>query len=508
MDSTDMLIKAHNTSAASATANPGEETAGTCWSDGLSPIVEAMTFEELDAGGSEFSWSSVASGQSPSSPYASAAGLGASGEEVAEAKETPPLNQTIASTGRRTEDASAPSIQKHSLYFWESITFKVDGVVFQLPKYRFVEESDVFMEMVKTSEGDGVIELDVTLVEFESFLKAFLPRASAMYDWRPILTQDEWIDVLKLSSKWLFNDLRQLAIEHLHFPFPHPGYCHITDPIERICLAKEYHVYDWLIQGYEQVIERLLTSDNPDGSPMTLTAQEGKRIGMDVALELSGIAIRRVRLDERKDSLMDARSDVLDAFKEEFDCVREGGARFMTRAELLEEEARKADKEAEAEIKRKKEAEEESLRLVREAESKEEAEKQVKRQEEEGRSMIHAKEPEVPAPNPERKIAKKKGKLRRVVKLEEVKEPKLEQQGTKPLAAGSVTWREDEEARRAGGGLTERLENENAKRLEEEEIKKLKEERAKEIWKQWDEEEKKVLKALAEEGTRRIGPIA
>ncbi|KAH6894007.1 hypothetical protein BKA70DRAFT_1077901, partial [Coprinopsis sp. MPI-PUGE-AT-0042] len=91
----------------------------------------------------------------------------------------------------------------------------VEGVVFQLPKYRFVEDSEVFMEMVTTSEGAGVIELDVTLVEFESFLKAFLPRTSAMYDPEPILTKDEWISVLKLSSKWLFNDLRKLAICYL-----------------------------------------------------------------------------------------------------------------------------------------------------------------------------------------------------------------------------------------------------------------------------------------------------
>ncbi|KAH6867908.1 hypothetical protein BKA70DRAFT_1087318, partial [Coprinopsis sp. MPI-PUGE-AT-0042] len=93
--------------------------------------------------------------------------------------------------------------------------FRVEGIVFQLPKYRFVEESEVFMAMATGNKADEPIELDVGLGDFEGFLKVFLPRASAMYDERPTLTKDEWISVLKLSTKWLFNDLRELAITYL-----------------------------------------------------------------------------------------------------------------------------------------------------------------------------------------------------------------------------------------------------------------------------------------------------
>ncbi|KAH6907066.1 hypothetical protein BKA70DRAFT_1563408 [Coprinopsis sp. MPI-PUGE-AT-0042] len=390
MDATDMLIKAHATSAASATANPesigrvDEDTNRSCLS-----TVDSKAFAVL---------------------------LG--------------------------------------IYY-----FQVEGVVFQLPKYRFVEDSEVFMEMVTTSEGAGVIELDVSLGDFESFLKAFLPRTSAIYDPEPILTKDEWISVLKLSSKWLFNDLRKLAICYLSFPWMCP-----KDPIERICLAKEYRVYAWLIQGYEQVIERLLTTDNPDGSPMTLNAQDGKRIGMEVALELSGIAIRRMRLAERKVPLRDTRSDVLDAFKQEFDCIREEGARFMTRSERLEEARKKAEQEAE---------ENEKQRLVRETERREEAEKELKRRaEEERRNMPQAKEAEmlnsaeVPSPSSKKKADKK---VRRVVKQEEAKEPKLEQECAKPWSAGDAQQLEGERPDSSEKEITGRVENENAKRLEEEE---------------------------------------
>ncbi|KAH6907068.1 hypothetical protein BKA70DRAFT_1150737 [Coprinopsis sp. MPI-PUGE-AT-0042] len=144
-------------------------------------------------------------------------------------------------------------------------------VTFQLPKYRFVEESEEFMRIVGGGEGDGPIELDVALGDFESFLKAFLPRASAMYDDRPALTAEEWTSVLKLSTQWLFNDLRKLAISHLSSTK--------MDAIDRICLAKEYRVYDWLLEGYEQIVHRLLTFDAACGPQTILTTQEGKRIG-------------------------------------------------------------------------------------------------------------------------------------------------------------------------------------------------------------------------------------
>ncbi|KAH6894008.1 hypothetical protein BKA70DRAFT_1439480 [Coprinopsis sp. MPI-PUGE-AT-0042] len=197
---------------------------------------------------------------------------------------------------------------------------------------------------------------------------------------------------------------------------------------------------------------------------MTLNAQDGKRIGMEVALELSGIAILRMRLTERKVSLKDTRSDVLDAFKQEFDCLREEGARFMTRSERLEEARKKAEQEAD---------ENEKQRLVRETERREEAEKELKRRaEEERRNMPQAKEAEmlnsaeVPTPSSKKKADKK---VRRVVKQEEAKEPKLEQECAKPWSAGDAQRLEGERPDSSEKEITERVENENAKRLEEEE---------------------------------------
>jgi hypothetical protein len=146
-----------------------------------------------------------------------------------------------------------------------------------------------------------------------------------MYDEQPQLTKAEWLSVLKLSTKWFFNDLRRLAISNLPSS--------TTGAIDLICLAKEYRVHDWLLAGYERVVDRLVSPTFFSLLQGTLSAQEGKRIGMEVALELSGIAIRQLRSGGDTIAPDIRKNNILEAFKEEFDRIQQDERQFMTRAE-------------------------------------------------------------------------------------------------------------------------------------------------------------------------------
>ncbi|KAG2017687.1 hypothetical protein CC2G_007178 [Coprinopsis cinerea AmutBmut pab1-1] len=64
---------------------------------------------------------------------------------------------------------------------------------------------------------------------------------------KPRLDKDAWISVLKLSTQWRFNDVRKLAIRALT-PL-------LVDPVELVCLAKQYHIHDWLLSGYASLVE-------------------------------------------------------------------------------------------------------------------------------------------------------------------------------------------------------------------------------------------------------------
>jgi hypothetical protein len=107
--------------------------------DGLLDSPSVVATDELDVGGSEFSWSSVGSGPSPSAAdegSTSAAELG-SGAQAASVTETTPLyipistdasNQGQPQRDEQEEYAHrALKLQpkKHALYFWDVITFHV-----------------------------------------------------------------------------------------------------------------------------------------------------------------------------------------------------------------------------------------------------------------------------------------------------------------------------------------------------------------------------------------------
>jgi hypothetical protein len=177
-------IPSENVAAAPTFGKPVNETHQ---SDGLLDSPTAIP-DELDVCGSEFSWSSIGSGPSHSAAEGNASAPEVtSGFQAVLAPEIMPLSMPTV------PDPSKSSAKRHSLYFWETITFKVsrqpcwgkpltdmtqvEGVIFQLPKYRFVEGSDEFMAMVAGGVGPNEpIELDVALGDFETFLKAFLPR--------------------------------------------------------------------------------------------------------------------------------------------------------------------------------------------------------------------------------------------------------------------------------------------------------------------------------------------
>jgi hypothetical protein len=63
------------------------------------------------------------------------------------------------------------------------------------------------------------------------------------------LSHDEWVSVLKLSTKWRFSECRHLAIAELS------ALCD-NSPITKILLGKEYRVSTWLMSGYEQLARR------------------------------------------------------------------------------------------------------------------------------------------------------------------------------------------------------------------------------------------------------------
>ncbi|TFK23596.1 hypothetical protein FA15DRAFT_620526 [Coprinopsis marcescibilis] len=172
----------------------------------------------------------------------------------------------------------------HREYFWDLLTFKVENVLIRVPSYRFGQSKtfvkkhgiDIGRKGPLDSCNEEPIELEVELVDFEHFVKAMYPIVP-FYSGDPELTKDEWISVLRLSTKWFFSDMREVAIRKLTEME--------MDPIDRVCLGKELHIHRWLLTGYEYLVTR----------KEIITEEEAERIGWRTALKVSGLTIRRLR---------------------------------------------------------------------------------------------------------------------------------------------------------------------------------------------------------------------
>ncbi|KAJ6456081.1 hypothetical protein C8R45DRAFT_1034851 [Mycena sanguinolenta] len=177
-------------------------------------------------------------------------------------------------------------------YYLESITFKVEGTIFNVPRYHFEHASEIFASMLTLPAGDGVptegqsdqipIVLEsIRKVDFRALLKVLYPRNA----WKPILatsgwmTKEEWISVIKLSTQWRFLEARDLAIKQLDIRSD-------LTPVERIVLGRQYDIAAWLRKGYSALAQRSRTGISPE---------EASQIGWETAFRICAAREAKLR---------------------------------------------------------------------------------------------------------------------------------------------------------------------------------------------------------------------
>ncbi|RDB17451.1 hypothetical protein Hypma_001595 [Hypsizygus marmoreus] len=201
-----------------------------------------MSFETLNSGLDE-----LAEAQTPSMPS------------------TPLFPSWTATADTNTEDEGIPAgVTKDEKYYLDMVIFLVEDRLFMVPKYHFAKTTDFFSPLF---QGDGIVRLDdVSKADFTALLKLFYP----LYLESPVLlTQDEWVSILKLATKWTMIDIRQMAIIHLPESETMP-------PVDRIVLAKSCSVVEWLQPAYTKLVQR----------PESMSVKEAENLGLDVAIKL------------------------------------------------------------------------------------------------------------------------------------------------------------------------------------------------------------------------------
>ncbi|KAI6143894.1 hypothetical protein BKA82DRAFT_948055 [Pisolithus tinctorius] len=173
---------------------------------------------------------------------------------------------------------------RHSDFYILTVIFLVEDSLFRIPREPFQQESDVFCDMFSLPQGDGIVmegssdEIPIQLHgtskdDFEQLLKALLHRK---YSSQPNLPQniEQWTSVLKLSTAWSFEKLRQASIDALI----ESG----IGAVDRVVLSQQYDIKSWLLPALNELAKR----------PEPITLEEANQMGIDIALKLASVRER------------------------------------------------------------------------------------------------------------------------------------------------------------------------------------------------------------------------
>ncbi|KAF7356257.1 hypothetical protein MVEN_00957200 [Mycena venus] len=209
--------------------------------------------------------------------------------------------------------SQARNPQRDANYYMETITFEVEDRLFKVPRNSFERRSEIFATTFTLPPGDGihaegqsdenpVVLEGIRSRDFEALLKVLYPLEAArlLHNKSSWMTKDEWISVLKLSTQWYFLDIRNIAIEQLN------NRNDVTS-VDRIVLARQYDIPDWLRLGYTDLSRR----------DESISREVADKIGWETALQLCQVRERALRRG-RDSSYYLGNAELDDTFEKEF----------------------------------------------------------------------------------------------------------------------------------------------------------------------------------------------
>ncbi|KAH6908505.1 hypothetical protein BKA70DRAFT_1280038 [Coprinopsis sp. MPI-PUGE-AT-0042] len=143
---------------------------------------------------------------------------------------------------------SEPKRIRSVAYYLQNVIIDVEGCLYSIPKQALMSQSPVFEGMFagdNDGAGEGATDEKPIVLEgyksndFECLLKVMLPQPLERS--LPVLTKGQWVGVLKLSTVWQIDRIREIAIDQVSMID--------LSPIEKVLLAREYRVLKWFSEG-------------------------------------------------------------------------------------------------------------------------------------------------------------------------------------------------------------------------------------------------------------------
>jgi len=203
------------------------------------------------------------------------------------------------------------AVNKDEDYYFADVIFLVENSLFKVPRAPFECNSEVFADMFYLPILEGMapdgssdeqpLRLDgIEKKDFRLLLKVLFPRCPEAIK---TMTWKEWFSVLKLSMLWQMDQVKDLAIERItSLPLNIDDWKAVLilsthsvvnntirnaaiqqliarfplTPIDRILLARKCHVADWLLSGYNELVQR----------EATISVEEEEQLGLKTTTKL------------------------------------------------------------------------------------------------------------------------------------------------------------------------------------------------------------------------------
>ncbi|KAH9857399.1 hypothetical protein C2E23DRAFT_719588 [Lenzites betulinus] len=148
-------------------------------------------------------------------------------------------------TGDHVTDSSL--LRRDSDFYCQDIVFRVEDVLFKVPRRPFEDDSEVFSNMFTlppanhpsgiegSSDHNPLLLQGVTAEEFKALLYVLFPTT---YGGPRSLTKDQWMSAMKLADMWFFVAVRNQAIVELHRL--------ISSHAERVQVARRLQIPGWV----------------------------------------------------------------------------------------------------------------------------------------------------------------------------------------------------------------------------------------------------------------------
>ncbi|EIN14581.1 hypothetical protein PUNSTDRAFT_140834 [Punctularia strigosozonata HHB-11173 SS5] len=160
------------------------------------------------------------------------------------------------------EPSPAPDVPtRHPKYYIDegNVVFLVENRLLKIHRFFLTRESDFFQTLFTLPPPEGVLEgssdthpihlgenMNITLKQIEAFLNYIY---QGMHDDRRV-SLSEWTALLSIASRLDCRRMKRRALREIESADPP------MDPIQRIRLATEHDVSEWLRPAYEAICQR------------------------------------------------------------------------------------------------------------------------------------------------------------------------------------------------------------------------------------------------------------